>query len=92
MNVNLLQNIVSQAGSCLECQHKITIDNMLEKGMGYAHNLKLQSTFCSWQSSHCTSEKVKFKKSKGRQFHEINLRAGIAFRERERAPRIGKFL
>ena len=49
--------------------------------MGYAHNLKVQCTVCSWQSSYCTSEKVKFKKSKGRQFHEINLRAGIAFRE-----------
>ena len=49
--------------------------------MGYAHNLKLQCTVCSWQSSYCTSEKVKFKKSKGRQFHEINLRAGVAFRE-----------
>eukprot|EP00112_Aurelia_sp_Birch-Aquarium-sp1_P003132 Seg1349.9 transcript_id=Seg1349.9/GoldUCD/mRNA.D3Y31 product="hypothetical protein" protein_id=Seg1349.9/GoldUCD/D3Y31 len=80
-NFTVLQEIISQVGSCPECQQKVKIENMLEKRMGYAHNLKLQCTVCTWQFSYYTSETVEFKKGRGRSFHEINLRAGVAFRE-----------
>ena len=80
-NFTALEEIVSQVGSCPECQQKVKIENILEKRMGYAHTLKLHCIECSWQSFHYTSKPVTFKKGKGRRFHEINLRAGIAFRE-----------
>lgn len=80
-NFTVLEEIVNQVGSCPDCQQKVKIENMLEKRMGYAHTLKLQCKVCSWQSSHYTSKTVEFKKGNGRRFHEINLRAGIAFRE-----------
>ena len=80
-NFSVLEGIVSQVGRCPECQQNVKIENMLENRMGYAHNLKLQCTVCTWQSSCYTSETVKFKKGPGRNFHEINIRAGIAFRE-----------
>ena len=77
----VLKKIVDQIGICPVCQEKVTIENMFEKGMGYAHNLRSKCTSCSWETACYSSETIKSNQSKGRSFHEVNLRAGIAFRE-----------
>ena len=50
INFMVLKKIVNQIGNCPVCQEKVTIESMLEKRMGYAHNLRSKCTSCSWET------------------------------------------
>ena len=87
MNLSILKNIFSMYSSCPQCQNKLSLDNIIDRKMGFCLDFELYCENCevvvdTFKTSlmHTHSSKKK-SKSPGRKIWIVNTRAVIAFRE-----------
>jgi len=81
VNFKHLVNIIEAVGHCPNCLGRVKLQNQLQFRMGFACKLNLSCYKCKWEQDLYTSDEVNLQKGPGRKYHEVNVRAAVAFRE-----------
>ena len=77
----VLVDIIDIVSKCPECSCKLSITNNTSSRMGFSNNVRLSCSVCSWERLWFLSKECSPKVSRGRKYHEVNVRMAIAFRE-----------